>query len=219
VIQFIAGSAASSGTGQEPHVLLDDEEGSIVTFTDPIGTLEGFRFEDDDEVDGAGDGIIDLVNTDTDFEDAISLDGGIAVSLYGIEETVGGQNTTLFQQGDQIYDSSLVPLTSTVSIAGALGDGVDHTSRSILKLKDTINTNFLVGEIVTGSVTGITATVESYVGVADEFGYKYLTVTNIVNNGNTYKFTTSDTIAGGTTGANGVFVSQEYNNLVRTEPE
>jgi hypothetical protein len=219
VIQFIAGSAASSGTGQEPHVLLDDEEGTIVTFTDPISTLEGFRFEDDDEVDGAGDGIIDLVNTDTDYEDAISLDGGISSSLYGIEETVGGQNTTLFQQGDQIYDSSLVPLTSTVSTAGALGDGVDHTSRSILKLKDTINTNFLVGEIVTASVTGITATVESYVSTADAFGYKYLTVTNIVNNGNTYKFTTSDTIAGGTTGANGVFVSQEYNNLVRTEPE
>ena len=110
-------------------------------------------------------------------------------------------------------------MTSTVSTAGALGDGVDHTSRSILKLKDTINTNFLVGEIVTASVTGITATVESYVSTADAFGYKYLTVTNIVNNGNTYKFTTSDTIAGGTTGANGVFVSQEYNNLVRTEPE
>jgi hypothetical protein len=219
VIQFIAGSAASSGTGVEPHVLLDDDEGSIVTFTDPIGALVGFRFEDNDEVDGAGDGIIDLVNTDTDYEDAISLDGGIAVSLYGIEETIGGQNTTLFQQGDQIYDSNLVPLTSTISVAGALGDGVDHTSRTILKLKDTIATNFQVGEIVTGSTTGITATVETYDSTADAFGYKYLTVTGIVNNGNTYKFTTSDTIAGGTSGANGVFVTQEYNNLVRTEPE
>ena len=31
VIQFIAGSAASSGTGVEPHVLIEDDEGSIVT--------------------------------------------------------------------------------------------------------------------------------------------------------------------------------------------
>ena len=110
-------------------------EGSIITFTDPIGTLEGFVFEDDDEVDGAGDGIIDLVNTDTDFEDEINLDGGIASSLYGIEETVGGQNTTLFQQGDQIYDSNLVPLTATINTAGALGDGVDHTSTTSVKYR------------------------------------------------------------------------------------
>ena len=39
------------------------------------------------------------------------------------------------------------------------------------------------------------------------------------HNGTTYKFTTSDTITGGGSGANGTFVSQEYTNLVRKEPE
>ena len=160
-----------------------------------------------------------MVDTDTDYENAIGLDGGISSSLYGIEETVGGQNTTLFQQGDQIYDSSLVPLTSTISVAGALGDGIEHVSNTVIKLKDVNSSLFTTGETVTSSVTGLTATVVSYIGTADAFGYRYLTVESIVNNGNTYKFTTSDTIAGGSSGATGVFVSQEYKNLVRIEPE
>ena len=66
--------------------------------------IQDKEFEDDDENDGAGDGIPDLVNTGTDYENQISLDGGIYNSLYGIEETVGGQNTTLFQVGDQVKD-------------------------------------------------------------------------------------------------------------------
>ena len=132
---------------------------------------------------------------------------------------MGGQNTTLFQQGDQIYDSSLVPLTSTISIAGDLGDGIEHTSNTVIKLKDVNSATFTTGETVTSSVTGLTATVVSYIGTADTFGYRYLTVETIVNNGNTYKFTTSDTISGGSSGATGVFVSQEYKNLVRIEPE
>lgn len=219
VIQFVAGVAGSSGTGVEPHVLLESETGSIVTFTDPISTLEGYVFEDDDELDGEGDGIIDLVNTDTDFENAINLDGGIASSLYGIEETVGGQNTTLFQQGDQIYDSNLIPLTASVAVAGLLGDGVEHTSASTLKIKNWNNTLYSVGETVTGSSTGVSATVVSFTSEADDFGYTYLYVDNIVNNGNTYKFTTSDTIAGQSSGATGTFTKQEYTYLVRTEPE
>lgn len=219
VIQFVAGVAGSSGTGVEPHVLLESETGSIVTFTDPISTLEGFVFEDNDELDGEGDGIIDLVNTDTDYENAISLDGGIASSLYGIEETVGGQNTTLFQQGDQIYDSNLIPLTASVAVAGLLGDGIEHISESTLKIKNWNSTLFSVGEIVSGSSTGVTATVVSFISEADEFGYTYLSVNNITNNGNTYKFTTSDTIAGQSSGATGLFTKQEYTNLVRTEPE
>lgn len=219
VIQFIAGTSSSSGTGESPHVLVEDEDSSIVTFEYPISTLEGFRFEDDDELDGEGDGIPDLVNTDTEFENEISLDGGIASSTYGIEETVGGQNTTLFQQGDEIYDSSLVPLTASISTAGALDDGVEHVATSTLKLDDHAGGNFSVGETVTGSDTGVTATVAEIQSEADAFGYKYLKVKNITNNGNTYKFTTADTITGGTSGANGEFVSQEYTNLVRTEPE
>ena len=220
VIQFIAGSSASSGTGVEPHVLIEDETGSIVTFTDPLSTLEGFRFEDNDELDGAGDGIIDLVNTDTDFENEISLDGGIASSLYGIEETVGGQNTTLFQQGDQIYDSNLVPLTATISTAGELGDGVEHVATTTIQIKNWNGTLYSVGETVTGTSTGVTSVVaEAMNAEADSFGYHYIKLKELTNNGNTYKFTTADTLNGQSSGATGEFVKQEYTNLVRTEPE
>ena len=218
VIQFIGGTASSTETGEAPHVLIDDETSSIVTFESPLGVLEGKRFEDDDELQGAGDGIPDLVNTGTDYENEISLDGGIASSLYGIEETVGGQNTTLFQQADQLYDSSLVPLTASVQQAGALDDGIEHTSLSTIKLRNVQNT-FTVGETVTGSTTGVTAIVAEAQSAVDDFGYVFLKVQTITNNVSNYKFTTSDTQNGGSSGANGVFVSQEYTNLVRKEQE
>lgn len=219
VIQFIAGTSASSGTGVGPHPLVEDDNSSIVTFENPISVLEGFKFEDDDELDGAGDGIPDLVNTGTDFEEEISLDGGIANSLFGIEETVGGQNTTLFQVGDELYDASLVPLTASVQTAGALDDGIEHISASTIRIKNHAGGNYQVGETVTGSVTGVTATVSAIQTVEDAYGYKFLEVTNLINNTTTYKFTTSDTITGGTSGANGTFVSQEFTNLARKEPE
>ena len=218
VIQFIGGTASSTETGEAPHVLIDDETSSIVTFESPLGVLEGKRFEDDDELQGAGDGIPDLVNTGTDYENEISLDGGIASSLYGIEETVGGQNTTLFQQADQLYDSSLVPLTASVQQAGALDDGIEHTSLSTIKLRNVQNT-YTVGETVTGSTTGVTAIVAEAQSAVDDFGYVFLKVQTITNSGSNYKFTTSDTLNGGSSGANGVFVSQEYTNLVRKEQE
>ena len=218
VIQFIGGTASSTETGEAPHVLIDDETSSIVTFESPLGVLEGKRFEDDDELQGAGDGIPDLVNTGTDYENEISLDGGIASSLYGIEETVGGQNTTLFQTADQLYDSSLVPLTASVQQAGALDDGIEHTSLSTIKLRNVQNT-YTVGETVTGSTTGVTAIVVEAQSAVDDFGYVFLKVQTITNSGSNYKFTTSDTLNGGSSGANGVFVSQEYTNLVRKEQE
>ena len=218
VIQFIGGTASSTETGEAPHVLIDDETSSIVTFESPLGVLEGKRFEDDDELQGAGDGIPDLVNTGTDYENEISLDGGIASSLYGIEETVGGQNTTLFQQADQLYDSRLVPLTASVQQAGALDDGIEHTSLSTIKLRNVQNT-YTVGETVTGSTTGVTAIVVEAQSAVDDFGYVFLKVQTITNSGSNYKFTTSDTLNGGSSGANGVFVSQEYTNLVRKEQE
>ena len=218
VIQFIGGTASSTETGEAPHVLIDDETSSIVTFESPLSVLEGKRFEDDDELQGAGDGIPDLVNTGTDYENEISLDGGIASSLYGIEETVGGQNTTLFQQADQLYDSSLVPLTASVQQAGALDDGIEHTSLSTIKLRNVQNA-YTVGETVTGSTTGVTAIVVEAQSAVDDFGYVFLKVQTITNNGSNYKFTTSDTLNGGSSGANGVFVSQEYTNLVRKEQE
>ena len=218
VIQFIGGTASSTETGEAPHVLIDDETSSIVTFESPLSVLEGKRFEDDDELQGAGDGIPDLVNTGTDYENEISLDGGIASSLYGIEETVGGQNTTLFQQADQLYDSSLVPLTASVQQAGALDDGIEHTSLSTIKLRNVQNA-YTVGETVTGSTTGVTAIVVEAQSAVDDFGYVFLKVQTITNSGSNYKFTTSDTLNGGSSGASGVFVSQEYTNLVRKEQE
>ena len=218
VIQFIGGTASSTETGEAPHVLIDDETSSIVTFESPLGVLEGKRFEDDDELQGAGDGIPDLVNTGTDYENEISLDGGIASSLYGIEETVGGQNTTLFQQADQLYDSSLVPLTASVQQAGALDDGIEHTSLSTIKLRNVQNA-YTVGETVTGSTTGVTAIVVETQSAVYSFVYVFLKVQTITNSGSNYKFTTSDTLNGGSSGANGVFVSQEYTNLVRKEQE
>jgi hypothetical protein len=218
VIQFIAGVASSTETGEAPHVLVEQQNSNIVLFTSPLGLLENFTFEDDDELDGAGDGIPDLVNTDTDYENEISLDGGIASSLYGIEETVGGQNTTLFQQGDELYDSSLVPLVSSVSVAGALGDGLAHSATSKVVAKSWNNVNYIVGEIVTGGTTGVTAKVVSF-NNAYATGYVEITFEDLTNNGNTYQFTTSDTLTGGTSGATSTFWKEEFTNLVRNEPE
>ena len=218
VIQFIAGVASSTETGEAPHVLVEQQNSNIVLFTSPLGLLENFAFEDDDELDGAGDGIPDLVNTDTDYENEISLDGGIASSLYGIEETVGGQNTTLFQQGDELYDSSLVPLVATVSTAGALGDGLAHSATSKVIAKSWNNVNYIVGEIVTGGSTGVTGKVVSF-NNAYSTGYVEITLEDLTNNGNTYQFTTSDTLTGGTSGATSTFWKEEFTNLIRNEPE
>ena len=220
VIQFIAGVANSSGTGVSPHVILESAGSRIYVFEDPINVLNDFAFQDDDELDGAGDGIIDLVNIGTDYENEINLDGGIAASLYGIEETFGGQNTTLFQQGDQVYDSNLVPLVATVQTAGSLNDGVEHNATTDIILSGWNNVNFLPGETVYSDSTGVTATVVSF--DPDPVGYSnyvLLRVDHLTNNGNTYKFTTADTIMGNSTGAFGDFWKQEYTNIVRNEPE
>ena len=83
-------------------------------------------FEDNDELDGAGDGIPDLINTGTVYANQISLDGGIYNSLYGVEETVGGQNTTLFQVGENIKDGS-TRLSLLVSLKQVLWVKVAHT--------------------------------------------------------------------------------------------
>ena len=86
IVQFDAGVAASSGAGILPHTVIDSVGSTITALTDPITTLQDKDFEDDDENAGAGDGIPDLINTNTDFANQISLDGGIFSSLYGIEE-------------------------------------------------------------------------------------------------------------------------------------
>ena len=93
-----------------------------------------------------------MVNTGTDYENQINLDGGIFSSLYGIEETQGGQNTTLFQVGDSIKDASVPFKYANVATAGGLSDGVEHTA--IVQIYIDSNSgngqNFSTNEVVTG---------------------------------------------------------------------
>ena len=201
IVQFDSGVAASAPAGFEPHVLIEEEGQNIVTLTDPIGLLTNRVFEDDDELDGAGDGIPDLVNTGTDYENQINLDGGIYNSLYGIEETQGGQNTTLFQVGDQVKDASLPFKYATITEAGGLNEGVPHGAElSIyLDLGDGNGNNYFPTEIVTGDISGVRGTVVSW-NPSDAV----LLVNNVVPydtgnlsvgvNGLLYKFSDSGTV-------------------------
>ena len=163
IVQFDAGVAASAPSGFDPHVILDSTGDSIALLTDPIGTLADKKFQDILPTSD-GDGIPDLVNTGTDFLNQISLDGGIYNSLYGIEETLGGQNTTLFQVGDNIKDASVPFKYATVSTAGGLSEGVAHTSLINLHLDADFGNgmNFSVDEVVTGSVSGVRGTCVSW---------------------------------------------------------
>ena len=164
IVQFDAGVAASSGAGILPHVVIDSVGNSITTLTDPIGTLTDKDFEDDDENSGAGDGIPDLINTNTDFAGQISLDGGIYSSLYGIEETQGGTNTTLFQVGDSIKDGDIPFKYATVTSAGGLSDGAAHSAvlNITLDVSAGTTTNYQTNEVVTGAISGVQATVVSW---------------------------------------------------------
>ena len=101
-----------------------------------------------------------------------------------------------------------------------MGDGVEHVATTTIQIKNWNDTLYSVGETVTGSSTGVTAVVaEAMSADADAFGYHYIKLKELTNNGNTYKFTTADTLNGQSSGATGEFVKQEYTNLVRTEPE
>tara|TARA_Y100001937_G_scaffold128615_1_gene206239 strand:- start:21668 stop:23524 length:1857 start_codon:yes stop_codon:yes gene_type:complete len=221
IVAFICGVASSSGTGVEPHVLVELEGSDIVLFTNPLSTLPDRTFEDDDELQGAGDGIPDLVNTGTDFEFETSLDGGIASSLYGIEETIGGQNTTLLAVGDKIYDGNSTPLVATVQSAGQLGDGDQHDAAITIIGNNWSIPNFVAGETVTGSTSGVVATVDSFTASATGYGTGYVTLIlrDPVGNGNVFKFTAGETISGGTSGGSANVWSTEYSVLLRNEPE
>ena len=198
IVQFDAGVANSSGTGVLPHTVIEEEGSTITTLTYPIGTLQDRTFEDDDEQDGAGDGIPDLINTGTTFANQISLDGGIYNSLYGIEETVGGQNTTLFQVGDGIKDAAIPSKFATIIEAGGLSDGVEHVAQVRIKLGEGSGT-FQVNEVVTGDVSGVRGTVVSW-----DLTEKILTLKDIVPynlnnvalgvNGYLYEFSHNSTI-------------------------
>ena len=223
IIAFVAGSAGASGTGIEPHVLLESEGDNIVTFTDPLSAILNRKFEDDDELDGLGDGIIDLVNTGTEFENQICLDGGIASSKYGIEETLGGQNTTLFQVGDQIYDGSPNSLVATITAAGALGDGDTHTSTATL-IVEYINPapTFQVDEGVQGNTTGLTATTTSVTSgpiIGTNESLYTITIKDIVSNDPNYLWSEGETLQGVTSGATAKIYSIEYTGAVRNEED
>lgn len=215
VIDFSGGIATSTQTGVEPHRLVESIGDEIVQLTDPIGLIQDRKFEDIAELDGAGDGIPDLINLNTDFEGEINLDGGIAVSLYGIEETLGGQNTSLFQVGDQMTDASLPPKSPTVSVAGALGDGNAHPATIEFTFRSLNNQyNFSVGETVTGSLSGVAATVVSWNSATK----KLVCDTPVANLGN-YLWNKNETIVGGSTSASGVIQFINYPSQIRNEPD
>ena len=218
IIAFVGGTSGSSGTGVAPHVLIEEEGVDIVAFTNPLSLILNRKFEDDDELNGVGDGIIDLVNTGTEYENQINLDGGIASSKYGIEETLGGQNTTLFQVGDQIYDGNATPLTATIQAAGELGDGDTHTSTASIVITYNTTTLFNIPEVVEGLSSGLTATTTSRV-TGPKAGQFTLTVKNIVDNDPTFKFTVGEILRGNTSGAQADIISVEYTTFIRNEDD
>ena len=222
IIAFVCGTAGASGTGVEPHVLLEALGQNIVTFVDGLGLILDRAFEDNDELDGAGDGIIDLVNTGTEFENQINLDGGIASSKYGIEETLGGQNTTLFQVGTQIYDGNNTPLVATVQSAGALGDGDTHSATATIIVEYTNAATFTATEQVVGQTSGLSATNTSIVSgplIGTNEDLFTLEVKDIVINDPTYYWTVGETLQGNSSGAQAKIYSVEYTTAVRNEDE
>ena len=163
IVQFDGGVASSAASGFQPHTILTTTGSSIFLLTEPPSTLADRSFQDILPT-AAGDGIADLDNTGTDYANQISLDGGIYNSLYGIEETQGGTNTTLFQVGDNVKDGSIPFKYATIISAGALSDGVEHTALLSIKL-DAANgngINYSVNEVVTGATSGVIGTVVSY---------------------------------------------------------
>jgi hypothetical protein len=166
-IVFDAGVSDSSGSFDLPHNIIPKQGSVIFRLTVPRSTLVNFAFEDIAEFDGLGDGLPDLNNIGTQYQDQINLDGGVPTTLYGIEETQGGQNTTLFQVGDRIKDSSIPFKNATVVDASNLNEGIDHFAFLTIKM-DTSNTsfyngiNYVVGETVIGNSSQIQATVQSW---------------------------------------------------------
>ena len=229
IVAFVAGVAGSSGTGIEPHVLIEVDGEDIVAFTDPLSLILNRRFEDDDEeyedengVMQQGDGIIDLVNTGTEYENQINLDGGIASSKYGIEETLGGQNTTLFQAGDQIYDGNANSLVATIQSAGALGDGDTHTSTADIIVEYQNAQTFNADEALLGSTTAMSARSTAIVSgpvIGTNENLHTLSIKDIVANDPNYLWTVGENIQGATSGAVGKIYSVEYTGAVRNEDE
>ena len=164
IVQFDGGTAASAPSGFDPHVVLNTVGSNITLLTVPIQIFSDRSFQDIAENEGAGDGIADLVNTGTDYDGQINLDGGLYNPLYGIEETQGGTNTTLFAVGDRVKDASLPFKFATVDTAGTLTDGVEHPAILNIYLDPNVGNgqNFSVNEVVLGSVSQVRGTVVSW---------------------------------------------------------
>ena len=202
IVQFDAGVAASAPSGFDPHVVLNTVGSNITTLTDPITTLQDKSFQDIIPAGPpVGDGIPDLVNTGTEYANQINLEGGIYSSLYGIEETLGGQNTTLFQVGDNIKDASLPFKYATVSTAGGLSEGVEHTALVDLHLDANFGNggNFNVDEICTGDISGVRGTCVSWNPVTQVLTVKDVTPFNTGNinvgiGGYLYEFSHDSTV-------------------------
>ena len=200
-VQFDAGVAGASGALDSPHVVLTVSGSSIITLTNPISTLQDKEFQDILENDGAGDGIPDLVNTSTEYENQISLDGGIYNSLYGIEETQGGTNTTLLQVGDSVKDANVPFRYANIAIAGGLSEGREHNALINITLDayDGNGQNFSVNEIVTGDTSGVRGTVVSWDASNKVLQLKDVTAfntgdVNVGEAGYLYKFAENSTI-------------------------
>lgn len=168
-VAFDAGISDSSNTFELPHVIIDSEGEIIYRLTQPPSVFIDKAFQDTEEFDGEGNGYPDLINTGTSYENQINLDGGDPTTLYGIEETVGGTNTTLFLPGDQIKDSSTPFKTATITDASELDEGVDHSAYIEINMDlsnpDNYNSvSFVVGETVTGVESLVEATVVSWDG-------------------------------------------------------
>jgi len=201
IVQFDAGTPGSASSSFQPHVLVNSVGDEIVALTVPISTLSDKKFEDDDEQDGLGDGIPDLVNTGTAYINQINLDGGLHSSLYGVEETQGGQNTTLFQVGESLKDGSTPLKFASVIEAGALNEGRPHGAIVEIFVDPLYGNglNFSVNEVVTGQYSQIQATVVSW-----DNARSVLTVKDIVpydtgdvsvgTNGKLYSFSENGTV-------------------------
>ena len=200
-VQFDAGVAGASGALDSPHVVLTVSGSTIITLTNPISSLQDKEFQDILENEGAGDGIPDLVNTSTEYENQISLDGGIYNSLYGIEETQGGTNTTLLQVGDSVKDANVPFRYANIAIAGGLSEGREHNALINITLDayDGNGQNFSVNEIVTGDTSGVRGTVVSWDASNKVLQLKDVTAFNTGNvnvgeAGYLYKFAENSTI-------------------------
>ena len=213
VISFSGGTANSSGTGVAPHTVIEKENSRIFLLTSPITILPNSAFLDAN-LNGQPDGIADLINDTTEYENTISLDGGISTSLYGIEETVGGTSTTLFQQGDKIFDSSSSRLLASISSAGQLNDGDEYVALLEFKVRNISITNYVIGENVIGGTSSVSAQVVSF-----DRTNSILTLKSPVESNGNHLFTVGESLVGNSSGASSTLVKRSYPVYARNEEE